>query len=57
MKNGESYMYKEPCIYNPYIAKWSGEEGYIPVKECGSYSKETGFIPDIEKITEINNCN
>ena len=49
-------IYSQPakCTYNPYIAKWAGEEGYIPIEECGSYSKETGFVPDIEKITTIS---
>jgi len=51
-------IYSQPakCHYNPYIAKWAGEEGYVPIEECGSYSKETGFVPDIEKIAAINNC-
>jgi hypothetical protein len=42
------------CSYNPYIAKWQGEDGYIPVEKCGKYSKATGFIPDHDKITELN---
>jgi radical SAM protein with 4Fe4S-binding SPASM domain len=57
VKNGDYYMYENPCIYNPYIAKWAGEEGFFPIKECGTYSTETGFIPDIEKIAAINNFN
>ena len=27
---------------------------YIPVEECGVYSKETGFVPDIDKIEQLN---
>ena len=42
------------CTYNPYIAKWDGEEGYVPVENCGSYTKETGFIPDAEKIASLS---
>ncbi|MDR0675648.1 MAG: hypothetical protein LBF97_01220 [Elusimicrobiota bacterium] len=45
---------KTECSYNPYICKWKGEEGYIPIKECGSYEKETGFVPDKEKISKLN---
>jgi SPASM domain peptide maturase of grasp-with-spasm system len=42
------------CGYNPYIAKWNGQDGYVPVKECGTYSKENGFVPDEEKIAKLN---
>lgn len=41
------------CTYNPYIGKWKDEEGYVPVEECGSYSRETGFIPNHERISMI----
>ena len=34
------------CKYNPYIGKWKGENGYVPVEECGKYSTEKGFEPD-----------
>lgn len=51
---GEHFMYKEHCLYNPYIAKWEGDDGYISVKECGDYTNEAGFIPNHEKIMEIN---
>lgn len=34
------------CTYNPYIGKWKGENGYVPVEECGKYSTEKGFEPD-----------
>ena len=39
------------CKYNPYIGKWGDEEGYVPVEECGSYSRE---VPDYEKIRVFN---
>ncbi len=37
-------IYSQPskCPYNPYIAKWQGEEGYVSVKECGAYTREKG---------------
>ncbi|KAF5084361.1 hypothetical protein DSECCO2_79890 [anaerobic digester metagenome] len=49
-------IYSQPakCTYNPYIAKWQGEEGYVPVEECGTYTRETGFVPNKERITELN---
>jgi SPASM domain peptide maturase of grasp-with-spasm system len=48
--------YSQPlkCSYNPYISKWSDEEGYIPVEECGVYLKEKGFVPDKLKISILN---
>jgi SPASM domain peptide maturase of grasp-with-spasm system len=49
-------IYSQPakCIYNPYICKWQGQEGYVPVEECGTYTRETGFVPDKEKINKLN---
>jgi SPASM domain peptide maturase of grasp-with-spasm system len=49
-------IYSQPskCNYNPYIAKWSDEDGYVPAEECGSYSQETGFVPNKKKIAELN---
>ena len=42
------------CPYNPYICLWEGQEGYVPVEECGTYSRETGFVPDKKRIKELN---
>lgn len=49
-------IYSQPskCPYNPYICKWDGQEGYVPVEQCGTYSKATGFVSDKEKIAEFN---
>ncbi len=49
-------IYSQPakCTYNPYICKWQGEEGYVPVEKCGTYSRETGFVPDKKRIAELN---
>jgi SPASM domain peptide maturase of grasp-with-spasm system len=49
-------IYSQPakCSYNPYIAKWQGEEGYVPVEDCGTYSKETGFMVDKKKVNKLN---
>ena len=49
-------IYSQPakCTYNPYIAKWQDEEGYVSIEECGTYSKETGFVVDIEKVEALN---
>lgn len=42
------------CNYNPYIAKWKGEEGYLNIEECGVFSNEQGFLIDHDKVAEIN---
>jgi SPASM domain peptide maturase of grasp-with-spasm system len=36
-------IYSQPakCHYNPYIAKWKGQEGYIPVEEYMAKEKTT----------------
>jgi SPASM domain peptide maturase of grasp-with-spasm system len=49
-------IYSQPakCTYNPYIAKWQGEEGYVPVEECGTYARETGFVVNHERVEELN---
>lgn len=49
-------IYSQPakCTYNPYIAKWQNEEGYVSVEECGNYSRETGFVPNKRKINKLN---
>jgi SPASM domain peptide maturase of grasp-with-spasm system len=49
-------IYSQPakCTYNPYIAKWQGEDGYVPVEECGTYSRETGFVVNHKRVAELN---
>ncbi len=49
-------IYSQPakCTYNPYIAKWQGEEGYVPVEECGIYTKEKGFVVNKRKVNKLN---
>jgi SPASM domain peptide maturase of grasp-with-spasm system len=49
-------MYSQPakCNYNPYIAKWKGEDGYISVEECGSYNENGQFVLHKEKVDAIN---
>jgi SPASM domain peptide maturase of grasp-with-spasm system len=49
-----SYYHSKECPYNPYICKWKNEEGYVPIAECGAYTKEMGFVPDETKIEELN---
>lgn len=42
------------CNYNPYIGKWSHEEGYRTLSECGVISNEHEFSIDHDRIAKIN---
>jgi len=53
-RSPNEWYHKIECNYNPYIAKWEGEEGYRTLAECGVISNEEGFSIDHEKIAEIN---
>jgi hypothetical protein len=35
IKFGNSYYFENECSYNPYISKWSDEEGYKNLKDSG----------------------
>jgi SPASM domain peptide maturase of grasp-with-spasm system len=52
-RDGDWY-HKVECNYNPYIGKWSNEEGYKNLKECGIISDENWFFIDYHKVEEIN---
>jgi SPASM domain peptide maturase of grasp-with-spasm system len=42
------------CNYNPYIAKWKGEEGYLSLSECGVTVNEIEIKIENEKLEAIN---
>ena len=44
----------QKCNYNPYIAKWAGEEGYVPIENVGCYDNKGKFIIDKSKIDVLN---
>ncbi len=52
-QNGEWY-HKEECTYNPYIAKWKGEDGYKTLNEIGVISDEDWFFIGYNKVEQIN---
>jgi hypothetical protein len=52
--NKELYFFNKECTYNPYIAKWKDEDGFVPVSECGTFSQEIGFVHDEKKIKRMN---
>lgn len=53
-RSKNDYFFESECSYNPYIAKWSHDEGYLTLSECGVISDEKGFSIDHDRITEIN---
>jgi SPASM domain peptide maturase of grasp-with-spasm system len=53
-RSKDEWFHTIECNYNPYIAKWAGEEGYQTLEECGVISNESGFSIDHEKIAIIN---
>lgn len=53
-RNTKEWYHEKECKYNPYIAKWIDEEGYISLSECGIISNEFGFSIDHEKVDNIN---
>lgn len=55
MVTDNKYFFEKECIYNPYIGKWSYEEGYRSFVECNIISDENGFSIDHQKLEEINN--
>ena len=53
-RSEKEWYHKIECNYNPYIAKWEGEEGYKTLEECGVISNESGFSIDHDKIAKVN---
>jgi SPASM domain peptide maturase of grasp-with-spasm system len=51
---GNIYSQPAKCNYNPYIAKWKGDEGYVSVEECGNYNKTGKFVLNKEKVDSLN---
>ncbi len=43
------------CNYNPFLAKWEGQQGYMKLKDIGVISNETGLIINHDKIQQIIN--
>ncbi len=52
-ENGTWFHHTE-CQYNPYIAKWQGEENFVSASECGTYDNEKGFVLNKQKVKKLN---
>jgi SPASM domain peptide maturase of grasp-with-spasm system len=48
------WKHNQECNYNPYIAKWKGEEGYLSLSECGVTVNEIEIKIENEKLEAIN---
>lgn len=46
------FRHRVACTYNPYIARWHGQLGYVPVEQCGEFTPD-GFAPDAERIERV----
>ena len=53
-RNNNEWFYESECSYNPYIAKWSNENGYLSLQKCGIETNKNGFKIDKRKIDTIN---
>jgi hypothetical protein len=51
-KNGD-WFHKKECAYNPFIAKWEGEDDYLSLKNCGIVSDYSGFAIDNEVYESV----
>lgn len=52
--NKTSWFHNNECNYNPYIAKWKGEEGYRTLKECGIFINSSSIRIDRKILIQIN---
>lgn len=53
-RNENEWFHLKECQYNPYIAKWKGENGYKTLAESGVSSTEDSFTVNKQKLNQIN---
>lgn len=51
--NGDEYAKPKSCTYNPYIATWEHEEGFVSLPHCGVKYHENGLKVDHTRIKKI----
>ena len=51
-KGKKHWFHQFECVYNPYLSKWSNEEGYLNLEESGVYISASGCTIDQEKLSE-----
>jgi SPASM domain peptide maturase of grasp-with-spasm system len=47
--------FETECVYNPFIGKWQGEDGYKSLLDCGIVSDAFGLKINRNKLRGINN--
>ncbi|MFD2602561.1 hypothetical protein [Flavobacterium suzhouense] len=48
------WKYNVECAYNPYISKWSHEDGYMSLKDSGVKIDSNQVTMDLQKLAKIN---
>ena len=56
-RSEKEWYHKEPCNYNPYLAKWEHEEGFVSLADCGVVSNAEGFSIDHNRVGVLQNSN
>ena len=52
--DNNSWYYENECAYNPYIAKWIGEDGYKSLLESGITINKQKLKMDRRKLNKVN---
>lgn len=50
----KKYYFNTECNYNPYIAKWQGEDGYLSLKDSGIQISKDGTAINNKLLNKIN---
>lgn len=53
-ESDDMWFHKKECEYNPFIGKWKGEDHYVPLKEIGVLTNNSGYKIDESKIEAAN---
>ena len=53
-RSNGAWFHGTECKYNPYIAKWQGQEGYRTLENVGVFSNEHGFEMNDDEIQKTN---
>lgn len=54
-RNNNEWYHEIECNYNPFIALWEGEEGYLSLKDCLIISDAKGFLIDEDYLEKLVN--
>lgn len=51
-KGKKHWFHQFECVYNPYLSKWSNEEGYLNLEESGVHISASGCSINKEKLSK-----